>query len=62
MPTQLLRNLILQFDQWFLEYLGVPFEDWDNNLGEDDMKAAFKAGQAYAEQQQKVALRRFNLD
>lgn len=35
----------LTFDEWLLWYIGMPFEDWDNNLQEDDMRACWKAAQ-----------------
>lgn len=35
----------LTFDEWFLSYIGMPFEDWDANLQEDDMRACWRAAQ-----------------
>ena len=35
----------LTFDEWFVNHIGMPFEDWDNNLQENDMRACWKAAQ-----------------
>ena len=33
----------LTFEQWFRGYLGCDWEDWDNNLQDYDMRAAWNA-------------------
>lgn len=36
----------LTFEEWFIKHTNnIPFEDWDCNLGESDMKACWKAAQ-----------------